>query len=239
MAGRGLRTVNSQEHPGVIKNNCIILDFGTASLTHGSLEQNVELDGFETTEKFLTMTCPSCEAEIPLSSAECPICGHYFREEREAKKVELISSVQMMEINLLNRSSFEWVDLFDDNSAFVSTGFDAWGGVFRLNGMWHSIGGKKDVSPSILAVGERIVCLAAADDWLNEHETEEAAHKSRVWLQELPTEKQISLLSDELKLDFNLTRYQASAHITFRMNKKTIKEIVEKSVAAQNQNTIL
>ena len=44
MVGRGLRTVDPQEHPGVIKTDCIVLDFGTSSLLHGSLEQDVDLD---------------------------------------------------------------------------------------------------------------------------------------------------------------------------------------------------
>ena len=35
MVGRGLRTVNPEEHPGVVKTDCIILDFGTSSLIHG------------------------------------------------------------------------------------------------------------------------------------------------------------------------------------------------------------
>src|SRR6056297_3293011 len=45
MVGRGLRTVDPAEHPGVIKTDCVVLDFGTSSLTHGALEQDVDLDG--------------------------------------------------------------------------------------------------------------------------------------------------------------------------------------------------
>jgi DNA repair protein RadD len=49
MIGRGLRTVNPEEHPGVIKSDCIVLDFGTSTLLHGSLEQDVDLVGHEGT----------------------------------------------------------------------------------------------------------------------------------------------------------------------------------------------
>ena len=131
-----------------------------------------------------------------------------------------------MEINLLNRSHFEWVDLFGDDASFISGGFDAWGGVFYLSGKWHSVGGRQKGKSSLLATGSRIVCFAAADDWLNEHETEETAHKTREWLREPPTPKQISTLPSESRLDFNLTRYRASARITFEMNKTKIKELV-------------
>ena len=49
MIGRGLRIVDPNEHPGVVKADCIVLDFGTATLMHGSLEQEAELDGHEAT----------------------------------------------------------------------------------------------------------------------------------------------------------------------------------------------
>jgi DNA repair protein RadD len=71
--------------------------------------------------------------------------------------------------------------------------------------------------------------LAAADDWLNENETEETAYKTRKWLSEPPTEKQISVLPKESKLDFNLTRYQASAHITFQANKSEVVKLISGS----------
>ncbi|MEA1053326.1 DEAD/DEAH box helicase, partial [Lamprobacter modestohalophilus] len=45
MVGRGLRTVDPEEFPGVVKTDCVVLDFGTATLMHGSLEQRVDLDG--------------------------------------------------------------------------------------------------------------------------------------------------------------------------------------------------
>ena len=44
MIGRGLRIVDPQEHPGIIKEDCIVLDFGTSTLIHGSLEQEIQLD---------------------------------------------------------------------------------------------------------------------------------------------------------------------------------------------------
>ena len=227
MVGRGLRTVNSEDYPNIIKRDCIILDFGTSSLMHGTLEQDVNLDDVKTEGMPLTMTCPECGAEVPLASVECPICGHDFRSEKKKDGPDFVSSIEMMEINLLNRSSFQWVNLFDDSSAFMSTGFNAWGGVFFYKSNWYSLGGRKDEKPKILTIGQYINCLAAADDWLNQNEDEEAAHKTRNWLLEEPTEKQISVLPKKLKLDFNLTRYEASSHITFQLNKEKIKVLIE------------
>ena len=86
----------------------------------------------------------------------------------------------------------------------------------------------KPPTPSKVSfVGQyHINALAVADDWLNQNETEDAAHKTKAWLTEEPTEKQISILENHLKLDFNLTRYEASAHITFKLNKQKIIDIV-------------
>ena len=101
MIGRGLRTVNSEQHPGIIKSDCIILDFGTSSILHGTLEQDVSLDGVETEGVALTMTCPDCEAVVPLASKECPMCGYDFRTVQEKDAPQFVSSIEMMEINLL------------------------------------------------------------------------------------------------------------------------------------------
>ena len=145
MVGRGLRTVDPAEHPGVVKTDCIVLDFGTSSLTHGTLEQDVDLDGREPVEgEAPTRTCPECEAEIPLACTECPICGADLVREGAAP----IAGFIMTEIDLLKRSSFEWVDLFGDDAALMANGFTAWGGIFFLDGRWHAVGGAKGESPT-------------------------------------------------------------------------------------------
>ena len=224
MIGRGLRTVDARIYPGITKDDCIILDFGASALTHGTLEQDIELDDVPTDGEALKNTCPSCGASIPLSASECPICGHEFA--REKRERDVISSVEMMEINLLDRSHFQWVDLFGDYQSFISGGFDAWGGVFQANGSWYAIGGKNDAEPKLLTTGSKIVCLSAADDWLNENETEETAYKTREWLSEPPTTKQLASLPAESRLDFNLTRYRASTRITFAKNSTKILELI-------------
>ncbi|MBK9587445.1 MAG: hypothetical protein IPO50_02225 [Sphingomonadales bacterium] len=42
--GRGLRKVDPERYPGIIKTDCIVLDFAGAALRHGSLEQEISLD---------------------------------------------------------------------------------------------------------------------------------------------------------------------------------------------------
>ena len=51
MIGRGLRVVDQEIYPNVIKEDCIILDFGTSSLIHGCLEVDVTLEKSKKTKK--------------------------------------------------------------------------------------------------------------------------------------------------------------------------------------------
>lgn len=69
---RGLRTADPAEYPGVVKEDCLVLDFGRSLLTHNDLESKVQMEDRQ-------KLCPECGAEIPLGVMECPICGCIFR----------------------------------------------------------------------------------------------------------------------------------------------------------------
>jgi superfamily II DNA or RNA helicase len=224
MVGRGLRVVDPAEFPEVIKEDCLVLDFGTASLTHGTLEQSANLDGREFSGEAPTKTCPECEATIPLGCRECPLCGYVWEGSAsgEAAGDTALSDFAMTEIDLLGRSNFLWCDLFGDGCSLMATGFDAWAGVFFLDGHWHAVGGASKERTKRLAVGERMVCLAQADDFLNEHESADAAHKTRRWIHEPATEKQLAYLPPQFRTDLGMTRYRASALLSFRFNKPAI-----------------
>ena len=224
MVGRGLRTVDPEEFPGVIKSDCLVLDFGTASLMHGSLEQEVSLDGHLHDGLAPTKDCPDCGAVVPLACMECPLCGYVW--ERQPQDLGVLADFVMSEIDLLKRSNFRWCDLFGSDDALMATGFNAWGGIFFLNGRWHAVGGGQGMPTHLLAVGERTVCMAKADDWLNDHESADSAHKTRRWLNEPPTSKQLQYLPQALRADFGMTRYQASALLSFQFNKTSIQRLV-------------
>ncbi len=230
MVGRGLRTVDPAEHPGLVKTDCVVLDFGTSSLMHGTLEQDVDLDGREPSADAPTRTCPECEAEIPLAARECPLCGALLVEPKIEAASDALEGFVMTEIDLLKRSSFKWVDLFGDEAALMATGFNAWAGIFWLDGLWYAVGGRRGAQPRLLGIGERAVCLAQADDWLNEHETDESAFKTRSWLRQAPTEKQLQYLPASARQDYGITRYHASALISFQFNRRAIRQLV-RSVA--------
>ena len=226
MVGRGLRTVNPEDYPGVVKTDCIVLDFGTSSLIHGSLEQDVDLDGHQATGDAPTKCCPSCEAEVPAAVMECPLCGHIWERERDAGDPDALGHFVMTEIDLLARSSFAWVDIDGDGSAMMASGFTAWAGVFHEGGRCYAVGGARNKASVLLGVGESIVCLAAADDWLNTNETDESAHKTKAWLHQPPTERQFAYLPPACRMDYSLTRYQASAMLSLKFNLPAIRSCI-------------
>ncbi|OED43330.1 helicase [Chromatiales bacterium (ex Bugula neritina AB1)] len=228
MIGRGLRIVDPNEHPNVVKQDCIVLDFGTSTLLHGSLEQGTKLDGHEELSEAPQKECPDCSAVVPSGTRECSLCGHIWEPTEHEDKADLLDFV-MSEIDLLKRSSFRWCDLFGDDAALMATGFEAWAGAFFLNGHWFGIGGGKQLAARLLAVGQRTVCLAAADDWLNEHESEDAANKSKTWLNQTATTQQLKFLPPKYRQDFGLTRYQASCLLAFQFNKSTIQACIFKA----------
>ena len=229
MVGRGLRVVDPAEFPGVVKTDCVVLDFGTSSLIHGCLEQDVDLDGRRAGGEAPTKTCPECDAPVPAAVRECPLCGYQWPWEGDgvgAGETIPLGDFVMSEIDLLKRSSFRWCDLFGDDAALIANGFHAWSGIFFLNGRWHALGGAKQQPPRLLSIGERTVCLAAADDWLNENESDESAHKTKAWLNQPATEKQMQYLPPACRQDYGLSRYQASTLLTFTFNKAAIRRLV-------------
>ena len=96
-----------------------------------------------------------------------------------------------------------------------------------VDGLWHA-------GAEAIAINDAgrhgadltTVCMAKADDWLNEHESADSAHKTRRWLNEPPTQKQLQYLPQALRADFGMTRYQASALLSFQFNKSTIQRLV-------------
>jgi DNA repair protein RadD len=235
MVGRGLRTVDPEEYPGVVKTDCVVLDFGTSAHDHGSLEQDIQLDGRQGTGEAPRKMCPECDASIPMGCRECPLCGYEWPKNIAEPSSELLADFVLSEVDLLKRSSFQWSDLFGDDAALLATGFEAWSGAFYLKGCWYGVGGKKKHAARVLATGERIVCIAAADDWLNEHETEDGAQKSKKWLKQAATPQQLKFLPAH-KTNFGLTRYHASCLLAFQFNKRDIQSVVQRASLSREVN---
>ena len=241
MIGRGLRPLDPELHPGVVKTDCLVLDFGISTILHGTLEQQVDLDGRlaavarrAESNGASAKTCPACGAEVPVVAVECPFCGECLIDD-----VTRLLNFELVEIDLFDRSNFAWTDVSpgQDGACVAATGFESWAVVLRHGEHWAAIGGlqPKDEqrSASVIAAGDRSVCLARADDWVNEHESAEMAHRSQAWTKQRPTEKQRAYLPASARTA-GLTRYGASCHLALRFNRKLIDRALalpEKEVA--------
>ena len=87
MIGRGLRTIDPEEFPGIVKTDCLVLDFGTSVLTHGSLEDSVNLDDREKGEAPIKRMSRVAKSFITYGfSKSCPICGHLFESQKKKRR---------------------------------------------------------------------------------------------------------------------------------------------------------
>lgn len=248
MAGRGLRTVDPEIYPGVVKKDCIVLDFGTSLLTHGNLDQedglHVETEGIK--GEAIMKTCPveyepgmvyrfpdkndavGCGAEVPAQTKTCPICGFTF--ERMDGQEQVLTEVNLTEMDILNASPFRWVDLFGTDTCLMACGFAAWAGVFSPDQgeTWLALGKLQDEKKvHRLALSGRLQAMSMADDFLRNYETSATAKKSKRWLDDPATDKQLEILG---KFGYDVggmlpafTKYSAAAHANFNFNKRLIE----------------
>ncbi|MGB2409205.1 MAG: DEAD/DEAH box helicase [Paracoccaceae bacterium] len=230
MIGRGLRTVNPEEFPDVVKTDCIVLDFGTSVFTHGSLEDSVNLDDREKGEA-QTKECPSCGAEVPLGTKICQFCGHEFIPADIEGPEELVR-FNMTEYDLMQMSPFLWMDLFGDGCLMVAMGFEGFVGVANTSNLSISFGKRSKGKLKVLSVGQKVQAMAAADDFLREIEDTNAANKTKRWLSQRATQKQVEhLLAQGVEvrpMDLSWTKYKAACMLSFMWNRGTIEYAVEK-----------
>lgn len=241
MIGRGLRIVDAEEFPGVIKEDCVILDFGASCLTHGTLEDTINLDGLPKGEGDAPeKQCGNCGAFIPIAVMECPFCGYIFESKKETKTLEKII---LTEYDMLARSPFRWCDIFNDDRALMASGFSSWAGVFGNNAgdTWLAIGGlsQSRKKPKLLFIGNRLMAIAKADDWMCENETEDAAKKTASWIKHPASGPQRDILNRSIykftdrgkavATSYGLTKYHASCLISYVFNKHHIVDIANRS----------
>jgi hypothetical protein len=233
MIGRGLRTVDQEEFPGVVKSDCIVMDFGTSVLTHGSLDDAVDLDGQQAngSGEAPVKICSNCESELPLNVRECPICGH----EIERPEAEILEDFILTEVDLMNRSPFRWIDLFGTGACLAAAGFNGFALIAEVDGLCMAIVKKNKGKTRVISIGTKRQVMAAADDFMRQNESGDTANKTKRWLNDSPSQKQRDLLAQHgvvvSALDFSWTKYRAACMLNYVWNKRFIDNIVYNIVA--------
>ena len=231
MVGRGLRTIDQEEFPGVIKTDCIVMDFGTSVLTHGGIDEKANLDGGETGSQGPEKHCPECKALNPLSAKECQICGYLFgSEDGEGEEKETLEHFHMTEVELMDRSPFRWVNLFGNDSCLAATGFDCFALIAEVDGLSMAIVKRAKSRVRLIAVGTKRQAMAAADDYMRQNESGDTAKKTKRWLNDRPSAKQRESLEkygvNVSIMDFSWTKYKAACMLNYVWNKQFVDRIV-------------
>jgi len=223
MIGRRLRTIDATIYPNVIKQDCIVLDFGASLLTHQSLEQDIKQAKEKNIKdaKTLYKTCPECYEENPIAVKNCIECDFEFKGEEE-EKTELVD-IEMIELNLLKKSVFNWFDI--NKTLKIASGFYS-GAIVKKDKEKSIAIGIQDKELMLIGKGSYIQCLAIASDFMNKYETDESCKKSNDWQNLEPTDKQKEYLTDRY-LNRPLTRYEAGCVLKVKFNFYKIKKICE------------
>ncbi len=228
MVGRGLRKIDNNIFPNMIKTDCIVMDFGISLINHGDLISRVKLedDKESNSEDEKTKNCPSCGSEIPLRSSVCPLCGYEFQIEIiDGDDYDEIAEFKMIEVDLMNRSPFRWISLFPGDRVMIASGFNAWVAVTSKDGKnWYAIG-NVNKQTKLITITNRIGAIASADEFLRCHETNSSAKKVSLWMNQPSTINQKKILK-RFGVSGDMSKIVAVANIVFRFNLKQIESIM-------------
>lgn len=233
MIGRGLRVVDPELYPGVVKTDCEVLDFGASINNLGGLEQVLRLQGREsdgTPGPAAMKPCRKCRCAIPLRARECPLCGFIYPRE-DAVQLPIVSpdSLRLVQVDLLlKRSPFEWYEVHDRLK--ICSSYKVWALAFAdTRGMWHAFGGRPDEKkPVHLASGLLAVALARGDDWMREHGDADRGGRHAHWLKLAPTSEQVTQLQRvKAPRQAYATRYTAQCWLTAKFARREIKKQFE------------
>lgn len=224
MIGRGLRPcIDAKRYPGVIKSDCIVLDFGASLMTHGDIDAGDRLFVRKSeTGEAPAKKCPECGIQVPAATMACPVCGYIFPV--KSNSVETIESFEMSEMQIISLSPFRWESLFND-AVRMANGLTAWAGVIKLGEVFSAIGAPNGGPVTIITrTNSKELALAQADDYLRSNGDRANSRKTKSWIKLPPTDAQLKHMADVPM--FGMSRYRASCLLTWRFNESRIKKAI-------------
>jgi len=224
MIGRGLRPcIDAKRYPGVIKSDCIVLDFGASLLTHGDIDAGDRLFVRQSeTGEAPMKKCPECGIQVPAAVGSCPVCGYVFPV--RVNGVETIESFEMSEMQIIEMSPFRWESMYSD-AVRMANALTAWGAVIKLGEVYNAIGGVTGGAVTIITrTNSKELALAQADDFLRSNGDRTNSRKTRSWIKLPPTDSQLKHMADVPM--FGMSRYRASCVLTWKFNEARIKKAI-------------
>lgn len=232
MVGRGLRKVDPKRYPGVIKKDCLVLDFGISLLVNGDLNADVKLRSSRKRKEgeaveIRKKDCPNCSSKLPVQTETCPLCGYVFKVQvDDSGFYDEVQELKLIEIELINKSPFKWVNLFPSEKILITSGFDSWASVCSPNNEdWYAIGSKgKDID--LIDISNKTSAIASADDFMRQNESSRSAKKAAKWMYDPASQKQQQLLNRIGYGNVTMSKVEAAAHLTFKFNQKKIEKLI-------------
>lgn len=225
MIGRGLRKVDPQRYPHVVKSDCLVMDFGHSILTHGDIDASTEIVEKEKREA-APVECPNCKTLHPAWLTECPVCGYAYIKAGKPDGIEreALDRFTMTEVEIIEASPFRWETLWD-GAASVCSALSAWAVVVSVEGGFVALGCVAKGKIRVLNRSDaRVPCIASADDYMREHGDREFARKSKSWLRLPATDRQKQMLG--LGFISSVNRYSATCRLTWKFNEERIASTI-------------
>ncbi len=231
MIGRGLRKIDPTKYSGMIKKDCKVIDFGISLINHGDLNIDCKLRFDRNNKDVISIkNCPSCNAELPLNTQVCAICGYEFKVLPTADDNDFceMEEFRLIEIDIINNSPFKWISIFESNKVLIASGFGCWAAIVtKDNENFFAIGGKEKEIPTILNISNKIGAISSADDWMRAHSTSTSAKKAAKWMFEpISNKQQILLKNIGGGENSTISKIEGAANITFRLNLRKIEELI-------------
>jgi len=248
MIGRGLRPcIDRTKYPGVVKDDCVVLDFGLSLATHGNLDASDTMGWVapDTPEKERKLgdpaapektqkSCKLCHALIPLTSRVCPLCCFEFIQ----RPPGVVDELSPDEEAILASSPFRWEELLG-GLVLLASGFHAFAVVILVGDKHIACGGVEQMgekNPPILLMETktRALALANADDFLRTFGNKNLADKSRKWMTRPPSDPQRTALGlmplpeggVRRRPKGGITRYRAACLLTWKFEKHALKRLL-------------
>lgn len=237
MVGRGLRKLEPSRYPNVIKNDCIVLDFGVSLIRHGNLDagDRLSFDTFDDTDEAV-IQCDKCGFPVEPKEHTCSFCGYKVREEQSEteggggkQEKRLITSFTMTELELFERANFHY-ERFRGES-FIASAWTAFALVHPVNGVWYTVAAATKKHAKIIGcTTNKIEALATGEDFLSQNGDPKMAGKNKYWLYEQATKRQLDLLPDEYR-PFVKTKHQACCMLVLCTKFERIQKLINKHYA--------
>lgn len=204
--GRGMRALDELKYPGIVKANCVVLDFAGAAVRHNTIEIRV-----------------AEEREAAARALSVPKATNDNWKEQKPKRT--IRHFGMREIDLMGQVKPKYVQVDGIHPCMIAIHRGAWAGAFNHGGQWMSLSRKGDEDVHAIACKTANEAMAWADRFL----AGDNGERMRGLEMRPPTKEQKVQMRRFLMTDPRAmtSAYDAECHITVVRSRIAIRRAFE------------